>query len=382
MKILVTGVAGFIGFHTAKNLLERGDEVIGLDNINSYYDVKLKYNRLMEMGIQPEVASQLTSEFSTSNNSTEVPSYDFGKLYQSDIFPLYRFIRLNLEDKDNIIKLFKTENFEKVIHLAAQAGVRYSIDNPWSYIDCNITGHLSILEACRYHKVEHLVYASSSSVYGNNKKYPLSTNDNVDHPISLYAATKKANELMSHTYSHLYKIPTTGLRFFTVYGPWGRPDMALFIFTKAISENRDFEVYNNGDMWRDFTYIDDIVEGIVKILDQPPKDNFKKTETLSNSRRTKISLAKSATAPFAIYNIGCSNTVKLLDFIREIEKNLDKKAKIKFSPIQPGDVEKTLADVTDLDNDIGYKPSTKIQVGVKKFVEWYKEYYLTKPIQT
>ncbi len=360
MKVLVTGTAGFIGFHLAKKLLERGDEVVGLDNVNEYYDVKLKSDRLAEMGIKSQVASRKSK---ASSPVTHHSSLDFGKLYQSSTYPSYRFIRLNLEDREAIMQLFESEKFERVIHLAAQAGVRYSIENPWTYIDCNITGHLSILEACRHHNIEHLVYASSSSVYGNNTKLPLSVDDNIDHPISLYAATKKADELMSHTYSHLYGIPTTGLRFFTVYGPWGRPDMALFIFTKAISENRPIDVYNEGNMWRDFTYVDDIVSGVIKVMDKAP--------VVADHQ----SPSTSSTAPYRIYNIGCSNTEKLLDFIREIEKNLDKKAKMNFLPLQPGDIGKTFADVNALEKDFGYKPKVRIQEGVKKFVEWYKEYY-------
>ncbi|MFC2107542.1 NAD-dependent epimerase [Bacteroidota bacterium] len=394
MKILVTGTAGFIGYHTAKKLLERGDEVVGLDNVNDYYDVNLKYDRLAEMGIQEKAkgkrqkakdSSQFTVHGSPSSSPHHLitPSLEFNRLYQSSTHPNYRFIRLNLEDRDAIMELFEKEKFDRVIHLAAQAGVRYSIENPWTYIECNIIGHLSILEACRNHMVEHLVYASSSSVYGNNTKLPLSVDDNVDHPISLYAATKKADELMSHTYSHLYGIPTTGLRFFTVYGPWGRPDMALFIFTKAISEDRPIDVYNNGEMWRDFTYVGDIVEGIVKVLDNPPDSKAK-----GKSKKAKVSGSSSphhpitsspsvsATAPYRIYNIGCSNTEKLLDFIHEIEKNLGKKATMNFLPLQPGDVPKTFADVEALERDMGYKPSVKIQEGVMRFVEWYREYYL------
>ncbi|GAB6074874.1 NAD-dependent epimerase [Nautilia lithotrophica] len=345
MKILITGTAGFIGFHLAKRLLERGDEVVGLDNINDYYDVNLKYGRLAETGIEKE-------------------KIEYGKLITSNKYPNYKFIKLNLEDKNAIDKLFKEEKFDKVCHLAAQAGVRYSLENPDAYIQSNIVGHMNILEAVRHNGVKALSYASSSSVYGLNKKQPFSTDDNVDHPISLYAATKKADELMSHTYSYLYNIPTTGLRFFTVYGPWGRPDMALFKFVKNILEDKPIDVYNYGKMSRDFTYIDDIVEGIVRVIDNPPKGNLNWDGRSSES-----------VAPYKVYNIGNGSPVKLMDFIEAIEETLGKKAKKNLLPMQPGDVPSTYADTTDLEKDLGYKPYTDVKEGIKKFVEWYKEFY-------
>ncbi len=345
-KILITGTAGFIGFHLAKQLIERGDEVIGLDNINDYYDVNLKYGRLKETGIKKE-------------------DVEWNKLVQSTKHPNYKFIRLNLEDNDNIQKLFKNEKFDKVVNLAAQAGVRYSLENPHAYINSNILGFLNILEGCRHNNIKHLVYASSSSVYGNNTKMPLSTSDSVDHPISLYAATKKSNELMAHTYSHLFGIPSTGLRFFTVYGPWGRPDMALFLFTKAITEGKPIKVFNNGNMVRDFTFIDDIIEGVVRVIDHPAKP----------SKLNQQDVSQSNTAPYKVYNIGNSSPVRLMEYIQAIEKHLGKTAEKEFLPIQPGDVPKTEADVKDLVRDMGYKPSTDIDEGIRKFVDWFKKYY-------
>lgn len=343
-KVLITGTAGFIGFHLSNALIAQGYEVVGLDNINDYYDVNLKYARLQEAGIRKE-------------------EIIYNKLIKSEKFDNYKFIKLNLEDNDNVNSLFESEKFDLVVNLAAQAGVRYSIENPHAYINSNIVGFTNILEACRNFKIEHLVYASSSSVYGLNTKMPFSTSDNVDHPISLYAASKKSNELMAHTYSYLFKMPTTGLRFFTVYGPWGRPDMALFLFTKAILENKPIDVYNFGNMQRDFTYIDDIVSGIVKVLENPPKskENIKDPST--------------SVAPYKIYNIGNSTPVKLNDFIDAIEKELNTKANRNLMPIQAGDVEKTWADVNDLITDLGYKPETDINIGVKKFIEWYKLFY-------
>lgn len=346
-KILVTGTAGFIGFHLAKRLLERGDEVVGLDCINDYYDVNLKYARLEQTGIVKE-------------------GIEYGKFIQSSEFKNYRFIKLKLEDRDTILNLFKGEKFDKVCNLAAQAGVRYSLQNPFSYIDSNIVGFINILEGCRHNNVKHLAYASSSSVYGLNEGMPFSTHHNVDHPISLYAASKKSNELMAHTYSYLYKLPTTGLRFFTVYGPWGRPDMALFLFTKAILEGKPIDVYNNGNMQRDFTYIDDIVEGIVRVFDNPPKGNA--------SWSGKNPEPSSSVAPYKIYNIGNSKPVKLLDFIEAIEKVLGKMAIKNFLPLQAGDVPATWADVEDLENDLGYRPKIPVEEGVKKFVDWYGSY--------
>ncbi|HOD62043.1 MAG TPA: NAD-dependent epimerase [Bacilli bacterium] len=349
MKILITGTAGFIGFHLAKRLLERGDEVVGIDNINDYYDVNLKYARLAETGISREAEKWHTP-------------------VQSTKYPGYTFVRMNLEDRDPLTALFEKEKFDNVCNLAAQAGVRYSLENPYAYIDSNIVGFVNILEACRHHNIRHLVYASSSSVYGNNTKMPLSTSDNVDHPISLYAATKKSNELMAYTYSHLYGIPTTGLRFFTVYGPWGRPDMALFLFTKAIINDEPVKIFNYGNMSRDFTYIDDIIEGVVRVIDKPPL----------TSAHTKPDPSSSNIAPYKIYNIGNSNPVKLMDYIEGIENALGKKAKKEFLPMQPGDVPNTYADVSDLVRDIGYKPPTKVEDGIKKFIKWYKEFYGVK----
>ena len=338
MKILVTGAAGFIGFHVSKILLSKGHEVVGLDNINDYYDVNLKFARLNELGIDKNDASKFNS---LCKNKT------------SD----FTFVRMNLEDREELPKLFKREKFDVVCNLAAQAGVRYSIENPETYIDSNLVGFLNILECCRHNHIKHLVYASSSSVYGLNKKIPFSTEDNVDHPISLYAATKKSNELMAHTYSHLFKIPTTGLRFFTVYGPWGRPDMAMFLFTDAIVNDRPIKVFNHGNMERDFTYIDDIVEGVVRIIEKSP------SKRIDNNQFYKV------------YNIGNNNSVKLIDFIKEIEINLDKVAIKQMLPMQPGDVEQTWANVDELIKDYDYRPNTSIKDGVKSFIDWFKNYY-------
>ena len=348
MKYLVTGTAGFIGSYTAERLLARGDEVVGLDNINDYYDVSLKFSRLKKTGIDPS-------------------NIIYGEITKSSRHENYNFIKMNLEDRQGIEGLFKKEGFDMVCHLAAQAGVRYSITNPHAYIDSNIVGFQNILEACRNNTIKHLAYASSSSVYGLNGNYPFSTHDNVDHPVSLYAATKKANELMAHTYSHLYGVPTTGLRFFTVYGPWGRPDMALFIFTKAILEGMPIEVFNYGDMKRDFTYVDDIVTGVVKVLDNPPKGN--------PDWNGKDPDPSCSVSPYRIYNIGNNSPVSLMDFIDAIEKSIGKKAKKNFLPMQPGDVPATWADVNDLVKDLGYAPGVDVREGVQKFVEWYREYY-------
>jgi len=292
---------------------------------------------------------------------------EYNKLVSSKKYPNYRFIKLNLEDKENIISLFATEKFDKVCNLAAQAGVRYSLTNPDVYINSNITGFLNILEACRYNPVKHLAYASSSSVYGLNESQPFSTRQNVDHPISLYASSKKANELMAHTYSYLFNIPTTGLRFFTVYGPWGRPDMALFLFTKAILEGKPIDIFNKGEMKRDFTYIDDIVEGIIRVIDNPPAGN-KEWKGLTPD-------PSSSKAPYKIYNIGNSNPVRLMDFIEEIEKELGLKAQKNLLPMQPGDVPSTWADVTDLTENLNYKPNTSVKEGIKNFLTWYRDYY-------
>ena len=350
MKILITGTAGFIGFHLAKRLLERGDIVVGIDNINDYYDVNLKYARLAETGISREA----------ENWHTKV---------QSTKFPNYSFVRMNLEDRDQLNLLFEQEKFDKVCNLAAQAGVRYSLENPHAYINSNIVGFVNILEACRHYQIKHLAYASSSSVYGNNTKMPLSTSDNVDHPISLYAATKKSNELMAHTYSHLFGLPTTGLRFFTVYGPWGRPDMAYFKFTKAILNDESIPVYNNGDLYRDFTYIDDIIEGVIRVIDNPPSA---KTYFEVDSRP---GCDKKGSSLYKIYNIGNSSPVLLMDYIAAIEKALNREAKKEFLPMQPGDVTRTDADVADLIENFGYKPDTPVSLGIEKFIKWYKSYY-------
>jgi UDP-glucuronate 4-epimerase len=333
MKILITGAAGFIGFHLSNLLLDQSYEVIGIDNLNDYYDTKLKYDRL-------EILKQ-------DNN--------------------FIFHKVDLKDKPAVDNIFETYNPDYVINLAAQAGVRYSIENPYAYVDSNLIGFMNILEACRHYPVKHLLYASSSSVYGGNKVAPFSTNHNVDHPVSLYAATKKSNELMAHTYSHLYGIPTTGLRFFTVYGPWGRPDMAYFSFTNNILEGKPIKVFNHGIMERDFTYIDDIVEGIDKLIDRPPvanKDWDESKDDLSTSF-----------APYKIYNIGNNQPVKLMRFINALEDALGIEAEKIYMDMQPGDVLRTYADVSDLEKDINFKPSTSIEEGLKKFVEWYKDYY-------
>jgi UDP-glucuronate 4-epimerase len=333
MKILVTGSAGFIGSALSISLLNRGDQVVGIDNLNDYYDPELKKARLSRH----------------INHSS------------------YTHIDMDIEDKDDINKIFKKYEFDGVVNLAAQAGVRYSIENPLAYINTNIVGFANILEACRYNKVSHLVYASSSSVYGSNTKMPFSIHDNVNHPLSLYAASKKANELMAHTYSHLYGLPTTGLRFFTVYGPWGRPDMALFKFTKAILNNEVIEVFNFGKHRRDFTYIDDIVEGVIRVLDRPALKNKAWSGDSPDSG--------SSNAPWRIYNIGNNKPIELLDYIRAIEENLGIEALKKLLPLQPGDVPDTYADVSDLVKEFNYQPTTKLADGVKNFVDWYKEFY-------
>ena len=333
MKILITGAAGFIGFHLSKKLLDHSYQIIGIDNLNDYYDPSLKQSRLEILG--------------KYNN--------------------FNFHKVDLKDKAAVDNIFETYQPTHIINLAAQAGVRYSIENPYAYVDSNLTGFMNILEACRNYPVEHLLYASSSSVYGGNKVAPFSTNHNVDHPVSLYAATKKSNELMAHTYSHLYGIPTTGLRFFTVYGPYGRPDMAYFSFTKDILAGKPIKVFNHGKMERDFTYIDDIVEGIVKLIDRVPTANKDWDES-------KDDLSTSF-APYKIYNIGNNNPVQLMRFIKALESALGQEAEKVFMDMQPGDVLRTYADVSDLERDIGFKPSTSIEDGIKKFVEWYREYY-------
>lgn len=338
MKILVTGAAGFIGFHVAKRLLERGDSVVGIDSINCYYDPKLKFARLAELGVGSEAE-------------------EWKKPIQSTKYECFVFIRMLCEDRQAVEALFAKQNFDMVIHLAAQAGVRYSIDHPYEYIDANICGFITILEGCRQNKVKHLVYASSSSVYGNNPDYPFKETDRVDNPISLYAATKKANELMAYTYSHLYRLSTTGLRFFTVYGPWGRPDMAYFKFAKAILEGKPISVYNHGDLYRDFTYIDDIVEGVIRVAD-----------FFYDRDRGKIS--KESEPPYRIFNIGKNKPVKLEYFIRVLEEILGKKTIIQYEPMQPGDVYRTEADIQKLQEQVGWKPMTNIEAGLKHFANW------------
>ncbi|MFP4487955.1 MAG: NAD-dependent epimerase [Bacteroidales bacterium] len=346
-RILVTGTAGFIGFHLAEKLAGEGHEVVGLDNVNNYYDVSLKYSRLEEAGIEKDKIA-------------------YNKPVKSRKYPRYSFIKLDLEDRESLDNLFEKKGFDYVVHLAAQAGVRYSIENPMAYIDSNIVGFANILEACRHNDIKHLVYASSSSVYGLNEKMPFSTEDNVDHPVSLYAASKKSNELMAHTYSHLYNLPTTGLRFFTVYGPWGRPDMALYIFTDAITRGKHIQVNNQGDMQRDFTYIDDIVNSLSLLVDKAPEGD---PEWSGKDPRPS-----SSPAPYSIYNIGNNSPVKLMDFIEAIEKELKMEAKKELRPMQAGDVPATWADVNSLIEVIGYRPSTPVKTGIKKFIKWYKQY--------
>jgi UDP-glucuronate 4-epimerase len=330
-RVLVTGAAGFIGFHTAKRLLARGDQVVGLDNVNDYYQVQLKQNRLKQL--EPD--------------------------------PGFTFHRLSLEDREGMSRLFADNAFDSVIHLAAQAGVRYSLENPHAYVDANLVGFVNILEACRHHNVGHLVYASSSSVYGSNRSIPFRVEDRVDHPVSLYAATKKANELMAHTYSHLFGLPTTGLRFFTVYGPWGRPDMAMWLFTEAILQGKPINVFNHGRMRRDFTYVDDIVEGVIRVNDNIPQP----TEVTNPEDNLQTS------APYKVYNIGNNQPVELMTMIETLEKCVGREAVKNMLPMQPGDVPETYADIDALQNDVGFKPDTSIETGISRFVEWYKDYH-------
>jgi UDP-glucuronate 4-epimerase len=338
-EILVTGAAGFIGYHVAQRLLDRGDRVLGLDSLNDYYDVRLKEARLAQL----------------SHN------------------PRFRFVRLNIADGPGMETLFNANPIASVVHLAAQAGVRYSLVNPGAYVDSNLVGFLHVLEGCRRIHVQHLVYASSSSVYGGNTQMPFSVHDNVDHPVSLYAATKKANELMAHSYAHLYALPCTGLRFFTVYGPWGRPDMALFLFTQAILESKPIEVFNHGQMKRDFTYIDDIVEGILRVLDRPPTRRPARGDAASE--RIQPVHPGNSTAPYRVYNIGNHQPVELTRFIEVLEQVLGKQADKRLVPLQPGDIPATYADVDDLIAEIGFKPDTPIETGIPRFVRWYREFY-------
>jgi UDP-glucuronate 4-epimerase len=333
VKLLVTGAAGFIGYHTALHLLERGDEVVGLDNLNAYYDVKLKEARLSRLAAHPH----------------------------------FRFVKLDLADRAGMEGLFAAERFARVIHLAAQAGVRYSIENPLAYVDSNVVGTANVLEGCRHHGVEHLVYASTSSVYGANTRMPFSVHQNVDHPLSFYAATKKANELMAHTYAHLYSLPVTGLRFFTVYGPWGRPDMALFLFTRNILAGRPIDVFNHGHHRRDFTYVADIVQGVVRACDRIPTGNPAWNGDAPDPASSK--------APYRLYNIGNNRPVELMHYIRTLEECLGRKAEMNLLPLQPGDVPDTWADIQDLQRDVGYTPATPVEQGIRAFVDWYQDYY-------
>jgi UDP-glucuronate 4-epimerase len=333
MKVLVTGAAGFIGSHVAHQLLDRGDEVVGLDNLNDYYDVSLKQARLARLQERPG----------------------------------FSFARLDLADREGIAALFAREKLQRVVNLAAQAGVRYSLEDPHSYVDSNVTGFLNILEGCRHHEIEHLVYASTSSVYGAHTNMPFSVHEHVDHPLAIYAATKKANELMAHSYSHLFGLPTTGLRFFTVYGPWGRPDMALFLFTRKILAGEPIDVFNHGHHKRDFTYVDDIAEGVVRALDRPAQPNPDWSSAAPDPA--------SSSAPYRIYNIGNSQPVELVRYIEVLEECLGRKAEKNLLPLQPGDVPDTFADTSDLERDVGYRPATPVEEGVRRFVEWYREYY-------
>ena len=348
MKILVTGAAGFIGSAVCARFIDKGFDVIGLDNINSYYDPELKYSRLKDLGIKKDLI-------------------DWYKFTKSEKFSNFSFIRMNLEDTQALQMLFANGDFDIVVNLGAQAGVRYSIENPHAYVESNVDGFINILEGCRHNKVKHLIYASSSSVYGLNGKIPFSEHDGIAHPVSLYAATKKSNELMAHAYSKLYDLPTTGLRFFTVYGPWGRPDMSPFLFIDAILHDRPIKVFNNGDMWRDFTYIDDIVEGIVRISEIIPEGNKDWDE--------KNPDPATSPAPYRIYNIGNQTPTRLMDYIQCIEKATGKEAKKDFLPMQPGDVYQTYADSSALAEVTGFKPNTDLQEGINKTVEWFKEFY-------
>jgi len=348
LKILVTGTAGFIGYALAKKLLERGDEVIGIDNINNYYDVTLKYGRLKDLGIDQDLIADHKATSSTK-------------------YKKHKFLKMDLADRFEMEHLFDEEKFDAVCHLAAQAGVRYSLENPYAYVHSNLLGFTNVIEGCRHNNVKNLVYASSSSVYGLNKSQPFKTTDKTEHPVSFYAATKKANEMIAHSYSHLYNIPTTGVRFFTVYGPWGRPDMAPMLFANAISKDKAIKVFNNGNMSRDFTYIDDIVNGLIKIIDNPakPNENWDPNDPLIDS----------SSAPYRILNIGNNQPVSLMEFIETLENALGKKAQKNFLPMQDGDVVSTYADVSALVKQFHYKPTTTLKEGIGKFIQWYREFY-------
>ncbi|MCB0738879.1 MAG: NAD-dependent epimerase [Bacteroidetes bacterium] len=349
MKLLITGAAGFIGYHLIEKMISMDNiEIVGLDIINDYYDINLKYDRLRNLGF-------------------EKSAIEYNQAIISSKFKNLSFYRIGLEDKNSLDKMFAIEKFSHVCNLAAQAGVRYSLENPMAYVNSNIVGFVNILEACRHNSVEHLAYASSSSVYGLNETMPFSVHHNIDHPISLYAASKKSNELMAHTYSQLFGLPTTGLRFFTVYGPWGRPDMALFLFTKAILDGKPIDVFNYGKMKRDFTYVGDIVEGVKRVILNKPEPNINWSGATPDPG--------SSIAPYKVYNIGNNQPVQLMDFIKAIENELGVEAIKNYLPLQPGDVPATYADVTDLINDLGYKPNTSIEHGIHQFISWYKNYY-------
>jgi UDP-glucuronate 4-epimerase len=347
-KVLVTGAAGFIGFHTTLKLLQNNFKVIGLDSINNYYDVNLKYSRLLITGI-------------------DKASINYGKIIQSNLYNNYEFIQLNLEDKDALVKLFSEQQFDCVVNLGAQAGVGYSINNPHAYINSNIFGFLNILECCRHSAVRHLIYASTSSVYGLNQKMPLRETDSVNHPLTLYSASKKSNELMAHSYSHLFELPTTGLRFFTVYGTWGRPDMALFLFTDAMLKNKPIKIFNNGEMIRDFTYVDDITESILRLIPKPPESN--------NSWNAENPDPSTSSAHYRILNIGNNKPISIMKYVEILEKKIGKEAIKQFEPMRQGDIKETHASHYALENLIKYKPQVDIEVGVGRFVDWYREYY-------